>query len=260
MEKVDSSPPTEASRVAVRLPSFSAKQPAMWFAQAEAVFTLAGINSEKTKFCCDLAAGPPVRRGSSEHHHSLPQQDPYSTLRTELVKRLSSSREQRIRQLLTLEKMDDLKPSQFHRSLAPDDFLRSIWYGRLPPTYGPFSPTSPRATWTPWTISPRPHPSQRSRALPHSPTAYDDLFRQVAARSAERAHPRSSSRIRRPGSRSTSRDDAAPIPAGTMALWSPGRESVFCPAPTAGEGINAAINGGTWLRYKHRPPLHHRQV
>jgi hypothetical protein len=68
---------------------------------------------------------------------SPPEKDPYSVLKAELVTRLSPSREQRIRQLLTLE-MDDSKPSQFlghFRSLAPDvpdDFLRSIWSSRLP--------------------------------------------------------------------------------------------------------------------------------
>jgi hypothetical protein len=50
MEAADSSPPAEASSVAVRLPPFWAERPAVWFAQAEAQFYLAGVNSEKTKF------------------------------------------------------------------------------------------------------------------------------------------------------------------------------------------------------------------
>jgi hypothetical protein len=68
---------------------------------------------------------------------SPPKRNPYTTLKIELVKRLSPSKEQRIHQLLALE-MGDRKPSQFLRhlrSLAPDaphDFLRSIWYSRLP--------------------------------------------------------------------------------------------------------------------------------
>jgi hypothetical protein len=50
---------------------------------------------------------------------------------------LFPSREQRIRQLLTLE-IGDRKPSQFLRKLrslvtdVPDDFLRSVWSSRLP--------------------------------------------------------------------------------------------------------------------------------
>jgi hypothetical protein len=56
------------------------------------------------------------------------------------MKRLSSSREQRARQLLALEDIGDRKPSQFLRhlrSLAPDVpnyLLRGIWISRLPST------------------------------------------------------------------------------------------------------------------------------
>jgi hypothetical protein len=69
---------------------------------------------------------------------SPPQQDPYTKLRTELLKRLSLSREQRAHRILTLEEMGDRKPSQFltHlRSLTPDlpdYFPRAIWTSRLP--------------------------------------------------------------------------------------------------------------------------------
>jgi hypothetical protein len=69
---------------------------------------------------------------------SPPQQDPYSKLKTELLKRLSLSREQRARRILMLKEMGDLKPSQFLRHLRslvpdmPDYFLRTIWTSRLP--------------------------------------------------------------------------------------------------------------------------------
>jgi hypothetical protein len=70
---------------------------------------------------------------------SPPDQYPYTTLRTELVRRLSPSREERVRQLLTVEEMGERKPSQLLRhirSLAPDvpgDLLRSIRSSWLPP-------------------------------------------------------------------------------------------------------------------------------
>jgi hypothetical protein len=51
MEATDNAPLAEVSRVAVRLPPFWAERPAVWFAQAEAQFFLAGINSGQTKFC-----------------------------------------------------------------------------------------------------------------------------------------------------------------------------------------------------------------
>jgi hypothetical protein len=78
------------------------------------------LSSEQTKFCYVFS--------------HLDQRYGYTTLRTELVSRLSPSREQRIRQFLTL-KLGDRKPSQFRRqirSIIPDDLLRSIWSSRLP--------------------------------------------------------------------------------------------------------------------------------
>jgi hypothetical protein len=130
--------PAEISRVAVRLPPFWPERPAVWFAQAEAQFTLAGISSEQTKFCYVISQLD--QRYTSEVEDiitSPPERDPYTTLRTKLVRRLSPSKEHRIRELLTLE-MGDRKPSQFLRHLRslapdmPDDLFRSIWSSRLP--------------------------------------------------------------------------------------------------------------------------------
>jgi hypothetical protein len=69
---------------------------------------------------------------------SPPQHDPYTKLKTELLKRLSPSKDQRTQQLLVFEKMGDRKPSQFLRHLrslaldVPDYHLRTIWTNRLP--------------------------------------------------------------------------------------------------------------------------------
>jgi hypothetical protein len=130
--------PAEISRVAVRLPPFWAERSNVWFAQAEAQFSLAGVNSEKTKFYYLISQLDHRYATEVEDKTSPPERDPYTTLRTELIRRLSSSREQRIHQLLTLEEMGDRKPSQFLRHLrslapdVPDDFLRSICSSRLP--------------------------------------------------------------------------------------------------------------------------------
>jgi hypothetical protein len=119
---------------------FWVELPAVWFTQAEAQITLAGISSE-IKVCHVIS--------QVEHRHDTEVKDiitfqldkyPYTTLRTDLVRRLSPSREQRIRQLLTLEEMGKRKPFQFLRHLrslardVPHDFFRSIWSSRLPPT------------------------------------------------------------------------------------------------------------------------------
>jgi hypothetical protein len=124
MEAADGTQPAEISRVAVRLPPFWAERPAVWFAQAEAQFSLAGISSGRRKF--NYVTSQLDQRSAAEVEDiitSPPQQDPYSKLRTELLKLLSLSREQRARRILTLEEMGDRKPLQFLRhlrSLVPD--------------------------------------------------------------------------------------------------------------------------------------------
>jgi hypothetical protein len=193
-------------------------------AQAEAQFTLAGISREQTKFCYVIS--------QLDHRYALeveditispPERDSYTTLKTELVRRLSPSKEQRIRQLLTLE-MGDRKPSQFlsHlRSLVPDmpdGFLRSIWSSRLTPNVQAILARQPEgdlnaaAHCADRIIEAAPQPTLASVAsLPESNALLqriEDLSRQVAALRAELTHLRSSTRNRRSGRRSPSRDYA----------------------------------------------------
>jgi hypothetical protein len=62
----------------------------MWFAQAEAQFFLAGVNCERTKFCYVISQLD--HRFTSEVEDiitSPPEREPYTTLRTELISRLS---------------------------------------------------------------------------------------------------------------------------------------------------------------------------
>uniref|UniRef100_A0A5S6R653 C2H2-type domain-containing protein n=1 Tax=Trichuris muris TaxID=70415 RepID=A0A5S6R653_TRIMR len=105
-------------RVAAKLPPFWADRPALWFAQVEAQFTVAGITQEATKFAYvvsqlegryaaeveDIITNPPARNA-------------YSHLRNELIRRVSVSTEQRVRQVLTEEMLGERKPSQFLRHL-----------------------------------------------------------------------------------------------------------------------------------------------
>jgi phage I-like protein len=66
--------------------------------------------------------------------------DRYQRLKAELIRRLSTSRDQEVRQLLSREEIGDRTPSQFLRhlrSLAKTDFsediLRKLWADSLPP-------------------------------------------------------------------------------------------------------------------------------
>jgi hypothetical protein len=167
----------------VRLPPFWPDRPGLWFAQAEAQFALASVTSEKTKF--NYVISQLEYRHAAEVEDiiiSPPADEPYTTLKAELVRRLSSSRDQRVRQLLTHEEMGDRKPSQFLRHLkslapgVPDDFLRSIWPSRLRPTYRTYWRAKPMATWTPrhnWPAgslkSPQCPPLHQSPKIPTPP-------------------------------------------------------------------------------------------
>jgi hypothetical protein len=86
MEAADNSPPAEVSRVAMRLLPFWAEWPAVWFAQAEAQFFLAGVSSEKTKFFHVISQlDHRYAAGVEDITTSPPERAPYTTLRTKLV-------------------------------------------------------------------------------------------------------------------------------------------------------------------------------
>jgi hypothetical protein len=141
----ESSSNAEVARVAVRLPSFWAHRPASWFTQSEAQFHLAGISNELTQFYHVISQlDEKYVAEVDDIINSLPPWDPYTTLKTGLIKRLCPSKDQRTRQLLEFEEMGDRKPSQFlqhFRSLSPDipnDYLRILWTSRLPTNIQPF--------------------------------------------------------------------------------------------------------------------------
>ena len=103
-------------RVAVRLPPFWTDRPDLWIAQAEAQFDLAGITRQMTKFNHVVSQLHQQHAAGVEDIITSPQEhEPYDRLKAELVRRLSTSREQRVRQLLSHEEMGDRRPSQFLR-------------------------------------------------------------------------------------------------------------------------------------------------
>jgi hypothetical protein len=130
----------ESCRVGVRIPPFYPEKPALWFAQLEGQFLLSKITADETKFYYAMAQLEPQYAAEVEDIiTSPPAADKYNKLKTELIKRLSASRERKVQQVLNLEELGDKKPSQFLRHLQnlagpglPEDFLRSIWVNRLP--------------------------------------------------------------------------------------------------------------------------------
>lgn len=129
------------NRVAVRLAPFWPEDPDLWFAQVEAQFETAGIKTDATKFSTVIQQlDSTVAREVRDIILTPPTDGKYEKLKQELIKRLSISREQRLRQLLMCEEMGDRKPTQFLRHLrqlggdgVTDQFLRTLWTNRLPP-------------------------------------------------------------------------------------------------------------------------------
>jgi hypothetical protein len=141
-------------RVGVRIPPFWPQEPAVWFAQVEGQFTLSNITSDATKFYYVLS--------QLEHQYAAevkdiivnpPATNKYEKLKSELIKRLSDSREKEIKNLLLHEELGDRKPSQFLRHLqhiagpqVPEDFLKTMWTSRLPFNIQGAIATQPQST------------------------------------------------------------------------------------------------------------------
>lgn len=107
----------------------------------ESQFTLIGITLDATKYAHVLAQlDTKYAREVKDIITNPPAADRYATIKKAFIKRVSASEEQRTRQLLEHEELGDRKPSQFLRHLQtlvgiaiPEQLLRTLWLGRLPP-------------------------------------------------------------------------------------------------------------------------------
>ncbi|XP_060810049.1 uncharacterized protein LOC132904147 [Amyelois transitella] len=133
------------NRVGVRVPPFYPSKPKLWFASLESQFALAGVTSDATKYHYAVSHLEPQYIEIVEDIVEGPTtSNKYETLKSELVKRLSASREKQVQQLLHHKELGDRKPSQFLRRLrglagseVPDDLLRTLWASRLPSSVQP---------------------------------------------------------------------------------------------------------------------------
>ncbi|XP_071447385.1 uncharacterized protein, partial [Hetaerina americana] len=127
-------------RVMLRLPPFWPEEPALWFAQLEGQFFLAGISEDANKF--NTVVSNLELRFAQEVKDVIsnpPGDNKYIKIKEDLIRRLSASQEQKIRRLLERVEIADRKPSQFLRHLkvmagssVPDEFMRSLWLTWLP--------------------------------------------------------------------------------------------------------------------------------
>lgn len=130
----------QLDRVALKIPPFWKKHPAMWFTQLEMQFELSGITTDHTKFFYVASnLNEEIAMEVTDIILNPPAIDKYNKLKSELIKRLSSSDEQKLKQLLEREEMGDRSPSQFLRYIknlagsgVSETLLRTLWIGRLP--------------------------------------------------------------------------------------------------------------------------------
>ncbi|XP_059045769.1 uncharacterized protein LOC131841466 [Achroia grisella] len=130
----------EVYKVSVRVPPFWPEEPEIWFAQVEGQFSISGSTNDATKFNYVISQlDNKYSREVKDIIISPPTTQKYDKLKAELIKRLTASNENKLKQLLMHEELGDRKPSQFLRHLkglagidVPDDFLKTIWISRLP--------------------------------------------------------------------------------------------------------------------------------
>lgn len=132
----------------IRIPPFWPEKPAIWFAQVEGQFAVANITEDREKFFYILTTLD--RQYAAEVEDVLTGPPSYDILKSELIKRLSVSRENKVKQLLMHEELGNRKPSQFLRHLQhlagpeiPEDFLKTIWTSRLPTSMQPIVASQP---------------------------------------------------------------------------------------------------------------------
>ncbi|XP_076381806.1 uncharacterized protein LOC143260424 [Megalopta genalis] len=139
----------EINKVGIRIPPFWHNNPTLWFAQVEGQFALNGITADTTKFYyitsnLDYRCMEEVQ----DIIGNPPETDKYKKIKDELIRRLSTSEEQRIHQLVEREEIGDRTPSQFLRhirnlagSTVTDKFLRTLFLNRLPASMRPILAT-----------------------------------------------------------------------------------------------------------------------
>lgn len=126
----------------LRLPPYWAHDPQLWFAQIDAQFAARNIVSQVTKYGYVIGVLPAeVAAEIRDIILQPPCDNPYNTLKSELIARTTMSAQRRLQQLLTNEELGDQKPTQLlrrMRALVGDatldhSLLQELFLQRLPP-------------------------------------------------------------------------------------------------------------------------------
>ena len=117
-ESIPQPTPPLTAAVSIKLPPYWSNDPALWFSQVEAQFTTRGIRSETTKYAHVVGSlQPEIAQEVRDLLINPPAENPYTQLKSELVKRTSASEQQRLHQLLNAEQLGDRKPTQLLRRM-----------------------------------------------------------------------------------------------------------------------------------------------
>lgn len=137
-------PVVAAANYNIKLPPFWPADPEIWFAQVEAHFTTKKLNAQKPRFDYVVASlSPEIATEVRDLILKPPEDNPYTRLKEQLIKRTAVSEQRRLQQLLHDEQLGDRKPTQLLRRmqqlLGPGDragidgtFLKELFLQRLP--------------------------------------------------------------------------------------------------------------------------------
>ena len=139
----DDNNPAQNNAVALKLPTFWSHQPRVWFAQAEAQFTLRGVTVDSTKYSYLIAALPEdVATRALDYIESMADSDStekYKGLKTRLLGTFTPSDYERAGMLINGPDLGDDKPSALmDRMLAllgnhePCLLFKRLFLQRLP--------------------------------------------------------------------------------------------------------------------------------
>lgn len=128
------------NRVTVKAPPFWPDKPALWFAQIESQFVLAGVTADDTRYHHVLAQLDGKYIAEVEDVViSPPSSGKYERIKTELISRLTTPQAIKLQRLLDKEEQGDRTPSRFLRHLrslggaaVSDVVLKTLWLSRLP--------------------------------------------------------------------------------------------------------------------------------